>query len=123
MQKIIPGSIKDGEQARLATPNPEQIETTEKFFLPLLIDGKPVNTAFHDSGAVVTCIGRKVLEEIEPHWEKKFLEVDPIPLVSHTNHSLKVVGARLVPLSIPGTDVEIAHPVHIEDGGARSCDW
>ena len=103
---------------RLAKSRGEsKVRTTEKFFMPLLIGGKPVNSAFHDLGAVVTCIGLEEMREINPHWEKEYPEVPAIPLVSHTNHNLKVIGARLVPLSIPGTDIELLHPIHIEKGG------
>jgi len=83
----------------------------------LLIDGEAVNSGFHDSGAVVTCIGRRLLESIAPGWESKFPRASSIPLVSHTNHSLKVLGARLVPLAIPGTDINLVHPIHIEEDG------
>ena len=105
------------ETKRLVETNAADSGTSEKFFLPLRVDGRLVNSAFHDSGAVVTCIGREMISRVSPRWMTKFPEVESIPLVSHTNHSLKVIGARLVPLSIPGTDIELVHPVHVEQGG------
>ena len=117
-QKNSPqGKGKESETVGLVDTDSAELETSEKFFLPLCIDGRLVNTAFHDSGAVVTCIGSDVLEAVAPRWKKEFPVVESIPLISHTNHSLKVIGARLVPLSIPGTDLELVHPVHVEQGG------
>ena len=91
---------------------------SEKFYLPLLIDLYLMQYAFHDTGAVVTCVGENTLNRALPKW-RNYPEVEPIRLVSHMNHELEIIGARLMPIRIPKTDVEVLHPVHIEKGDSE----
>ena len=88
---------------------------TRKFFLPLLLEDGLVTAAFHDSGAVTTCIGMEILDKILPSW-KEYPEAETLPLKSHTNQSLKVVDAKVLPIKIPGTDINFLAPVQIEKG-------
>ena len=57
----------------------------------------------------------EILDKILPSW-KEYPEAETLPLKSHTNQSLKVVDAKVLPIKIPGTDISFLAPVQIEKG-------
>ena len=85
-----------------------------KFYLNIEIEGKPLS-CFHDSGAVVSCIGEKTLKKVVKNLNH-LKKTEPLKLTSHTNHTVRVVGAYWVTLSFPGVPESYKHKIIVEQG-------
>ena len=87
----------------------------QKFLMKVRVGDQITRCAFHDTGAIVSCIGKDTLQQLCPKW-KNFPDVDPLPLISHTSHELRIETAKVLPISFPDTDVQVHHPIHVEEG-------
>ena len=88
---------------------------THNFYMKVTVEGSETTRCFHDSGAIVTCIGSNLLKQLCPRW-RSLPKLKPMKLFSHTNHALEILGTHVVHIGIPGTSLHIPHKITVEAG-------